>query len=511
MIEDEERCYRAVQSRDGRFDGWFYVAVTSTRIYCRPSCPARTPHRVNMRFYPSAAAAQGAGFRACRRCRPDTAPGSPEWNVRTDLVGRAMRLIADGLVDREGVGGVARRLSVSERHLHRTLVSELGAGPLALARAQRAHTARLLIETTELSFATVAFAAGFASIRQFNDTVRDVFAATPTRLRVARRGQGEAASGAIALRLPVREPFDSATLLRFIGMRAVPGVEELVGDTYRRTVDLTHGDGVVELSPAQGHVACRLRLADLRDLAAAVERCRRLLDLDADPHAVNDVLSADPLLAPLVASAPGRRVPGCIDGSELAVRAVLGQQVSVVGARTIAGRLARLLGAPLSTADATLTLRFPTAASIAAADPALLPMPDSRKRALHGLTSMLAGDAGDGGSGNCGGSGERLVLDPGSDRAEVERRLLALPGIGPWTAGYIAMRALADPDVFLATDLGARHAAPRLGLPASVLELEQRSRAWRPWRSYALQHLWATLEPGQASVATAAAPAIATQ
>jgi len=488
VIEDEERCYRAVQSRDGRFDGWFYVAVTSTRIYCRPSCPARTPHRVNMRFYPSAAAAQAAGFRACRRCRPDTAPGSPEWNVRTDLVGRAMRLIADGLVDREGVGGVARRLSVSERHLHRTLVGELGAGPLALARAQRAHTARLLIETTDLSFATVAFAAGFASIRQFNDTVREVFAATPTRLRAARRGRGDAASGTIALRLPVREPFDSATLLRFLGMRGVPGVEELVGDTYRRTVELTHGDGVVELSPADGHVACRLRLADLRDLATAVERCRRLLDLDADPHAVNDVLDADPLLAPLVASAPGRRVPGCIDGSELAVRAVLGQQVSVVGARTIAGRLARVLGSPLSTADATLSLRFPTAASIAAADPALLPMPGSRKRALHALTSLLSGD-------DVGGSGEPLVLDPGSDRADVERRLLALPGIGPWTAGYIAMRALADPDVFLATDLGARHAAERLGLPSAAAELELRSGAWRPWRSYALQHLWATLDP----------------
>ncbi len=339
--------------------------------------------------------------------------------------------------------------------------------------------------TTDLTFAAVAFAAGFASIRQFNETVRDVFAATPTQLRAARRGQGDAVAGTIALRLPVREPFDGAALLRFLGTRAVPGVEELVGDTYRRTVDLTYGDGVVELSPANGHVRCRLRLADLRDLTAAVERCRRLLDLDADPDAVNDVLGSDPFLAQLVAGAPGRRVPGCIDGSELAVRAVLGQQVSVIGARTIAGRLARALGSPLTTADATLTLRFPTSASIAAADPALLPMPSSRAKGLQALTALLAGQ----------GAAEKFVLDPGSDRADVEARLLAVPGIGPWTAGYVAMRALADPDVFLATDLGARHAARRLGLPSAAAGLEQRSRAWRPWRSYALQHLWATLDP----------------
>ncbi len=473
-----------MQSRDARFDGWFYVAVTTTRIYCRPSCPARTAQRRNVRFYPSAAAAQGAGFRACRRCRPDTAPGSPEWNVRTDVVGRAMRLIADGLVDREGVGGVARRLHVSERHLHRTLSTELGAGPLALARAQRAHTARLLIETTDLSFATIAFAAGFASIRQFNDTVRDVFAATPTQLRAARRTQGESASGTIAIRLPVRQPFDGGTLLRFIGARAVPGVEELVGDTYRRTVDLAHGDGVIELSPAAGHVNCRLRLADLRDLSAAVERCRRLLDLDADPHAINDVLGSDPLLAPLVATAPGRRIPGCVEGSELAVRAVVGQQVSVAGARTIAGRLAQALGAPLTTTDDSLTLRFPTPAAIAAADPALLPMPAARQRGLQALAALLAGEHTD----------DPFVLDPGADRADVEARLLSLPGIGPWTAGYIAMRALADPDVFLATDLGARHGAERLGLASTPPALHARSLAWRPWRSYALQHLWAVLD-----------------
>ena len=393
-----------MQSRDGRFDGWFYVAVTSTHIYCRPSCPARTPHRRNMRFYPSAAAAQGAGFRACRRCRPDTAPGSPEWNVRRDLVGRAMRLIADGLVDREGVGGVARRLSVSERHLHRTLASELGAGPLALARAQRAHTARLLIETTDVCVRR--------RLRSRPGSPAFASSTTPSE-RCSRQHQRSSARRDAGRAKPLREPSPCGSrsagrstarrLLRFLGMRSVPGVEEIVGGTYRRTVDLSYGDGVVELSPADGFVRCQLRLADLRDLAAAVERCRRLLDLDADPDAVNDVLRSDPQLTALVASAPGRRVPGCIDGAELAVRAVLGQQVSVSGARTTAGRLTRSLGVPLTTADATLTHRFPTSAAIASADPALLPMPDSRKRALQALTGLLAGN----------GPGDRLELDPG--------------------------------------------------------------------------------------------------
>lgn len=476
MVEDFEQCYRAVRSRDARFDGWFVTAVTSTGIYCRPSCPALTPKRANVRFLPTAAAAQRAGFRACKRCRPDASPGSPEWNLRADAVGRAMRLIRDGAVEREGVAGLARQLGFSERHLHRQLVAELGAGPLALARAQRAQTARLLIETTALPFTDVAFAAGFPSIRQFNETVREVFATTPTGLRrgARRDGGGEAATG-LSLRLRHRAPLDAGALLAFLGARAVPGVEAWDGATYRRVLALPHGPGVAALTRGgPDHVACELRLGDLRDLAAAVQRCRRLLDLDADPVAVDDALAADPLLEPLVRRTPGRRVPGAADGAELAVRAVLGQQISIAGARTLAGRLTTALGEPLpdALADVQLTHAFPSAAALAATDPAELPLTRARAHALRGLASAVADGS--------------LALDPGADRDATRERLLTLPGIGPWTAEYVAMRALGDPDAFPATDLGVKKAFERLG-PATD------PQRWRPWRAYAVQHLWASL------------------
>ena len=470
---DEDLCYRAVSSRDPRFDGAFVTAVTSTGIYCRPSCPATTPRRRNVRFYRTSAAAQGAGFRACRRCLPDATPGSPEWNVRADLVGRAMRLIADGVVDRDGVSGLAARLGYSERHVHRQLLGEVGAGPQALARAQRAQTARLLLETTELPVSDVAFAAGFASIRQFNDTVRTVFASTPGDLRRSRPGRtltGPAAGGVLTLRLPYREPFAAPALFAFLGARAVPGVEETVEGTYRRALALPHGGAVVELTPADRHVWARLRLADLRDLGSAVQRCRRLLDLDADPAAVDAHLGADPLLSARVAAVPGRRVPGAVDGVELAVRAVLGQQVSVAGARTLAGRLTARFGEPLEVADGGLTRRFPAPAALAAADPAELPLPKARARALTALAGRLADGS--------------LPLDPGVDRDATEAALRALPGLGPWTAAYVRMRALGDPDVLLLTDLAVRRALSAVGAEGSDF------RRWRPWRSYATLHLW---------------------
>ncbi|MEZ5180504.1 MAG: Ada metal-binding domain-containing protein [Acidimicrobiales bacterium] len=361
MILDDDSRYRAVASRDPRFDGWFFVGVTSTGIFCRPSCPATTPRRANVRFFATAAAAQGAGFRACRRCRPDTAPGSPAWNGRGDLAARAVALIDDGTIDREGVGGVARRLAVSERHLHRVLVAELGAAPLALARARRAHTARLLIETTALPITDIAFAAGFASVRQFNDTVREAFGANPSTLRRDRastqRGRGgpsptPGGAGAhptapLALRLAARAPFAGGPLVGFLGERAVLGVEAFEPDgTYRRVLALPRGPAVVALRPRADPVEAQRQLADLRDLGPAVARCRRVLDLDADPVAVDGALATDPVLAPLVAAVPGRRAPGAVDGMELLVRAIVGQQVSVAGARTIAGRLAEALGAP---------------------------------------------------------------------------------------------------------------------------------------------------------------------
>jgi AraC family transcriptional regulator of adaptative response / DNA-3-methyladenine glycosylase II len=481
VIEDGDRCYRAVQSRDARFDGWFFVGVSSTGIYCRPSCPAVTPKRINVAFYPTAAAAQGAGFRACRRCRPDATPGSPEWDQRADLVGRAMRLIADGVVDRDGVSGLARRLGYSERHLNRQLVAEVGAGPIALARAQRAQTARVLIETTDLPFAQVAFGAGFASIRQFNDTIRAVFARTPTEMRGARSRPADRRPGSIVVRLAVRTPFDGAGLVAFLGARAIPGIEEVVGSTYRRTVRLPRGTGIVELDPEPDHVRATLRLEDLRDLGAAVQRCRRLLDLDADPVAVAAVLGADPLLAAEVARTPGRRVPGAVDGFELAVRAVLGQQVSVAGARTLAGRLVSEAGEVLAAPDGGLSHLFPEADAVAGCSDAALTMPVRRAATIRTLAAQVAGGT--------------LDLDPGSDRDRTLAALDQLTGVGRWTRDYIAMRALGDPDVMLATDLGIHHAFVAKAMAGGAATIDDWATAWRPWRSYAVLHLWSTLTP----------------
>ena len=499
---DDEGRYQAAVSKDPRFDGVFFIGVTSTGIYCRPSCPAITPKRANMRFYRSAAAAQEAGFRACKRCRPDASPGSPEWNIRADMVGRAMRLIADGVVDRDGVEGLARRLGYEQRQVRRLVTAELGAGPLAIARAQRAQTARILTETTALPLSEIAFAAGFASIRQFNATIREVFAVTPTELREARGrvqktrrllpppSADAAAPGLIRLRLAYRAPIDGERMLGYLGARAIPGVEEVREGRYRRTTMLPNGPGILSLAPAAGYVDCELQLEDLRDLTAAVQRCRRLLDLDADPEAVTGYLSADPVLGPLALANPGRRSPGHVDGSELALRAVLGQQVSVAAARRLGARLVAAYGKPLSRPDGPLTHCFPAAETLAAADPGVLPMPRSRALALTGLASALA-------------SGE-LVLDPGAERDRAEAALLALPGIGPWTASYIRMRALSDPDAFLPSDVGVLDALARLGAVPAGSGPAARGRAaraaaalaenWRPWRSVAVHHLWAYLE-----------------
>ena len=502
---DDERRYQAAVSKDPRFDGVFFIAVTSTGIYCRPSCPAITPKRANMRFYRSAAAAQEAGFRACKRCRPDASPGSPEWNIRADVVGRAMRLIADGVVDRDGVEGLARRLGYEQRQVRRLVTAELGAGPLAIARAQRAQTARILTETTALPLSEIAFAAGFASIRQFNATVHEVFAMTPTELRNARGlvpgddpavtrpalgGRPGGPRAAPGLRLAYRAPIDGERMLGYLAARAIPGVEEVRDGRYRRTIMLPNGPGILSLGPGPGHVDCELQLEDLRDLTAAVQRCRRLLDLDADPEAVTGYLSADPVLGPLALANPGRRSPGHVDGNELALRAVLGQQVSVAAARRLGARLVATYGKPLSRPDGPLTHCFPEAGTLAAADPAALPMPRSRALALTGLASALA-------------SGE-LLLDPGAERDRAEAVLLALPGIGPWTASYIRMRALSDPDAFLPSDVGVLDALARLGAVPAGTGPSARARAakaaaalaqnWRPWRSYAVHHLWAYLE-----------------
>ena len=477
MLLDDDNCYRAIQSRDARFDGWFVTAVRTTHIYCRPSCPAITPKRQNVEFFRAAATAQAHGYRACKRCRPDASPGSPEWNSRADVVGRAMRLIADGLVDREGVGGLANRLGYSERQVNRLLVAEVGSGPLALARAQRAQTARILIETTTLPITEVAFAAGFQSVRQFNDTVREVYAASPSDMRAAR--SPSPAAGPLTVRLACREPFDGDALLGFLALRAVPGVESVDGTTYRRSLRLARGLGVVSVTLSAATVSCALTLDDVADAQAAVQRTRRLLDLDCDPASIRDHLAVDPLLAPLIEKRPGLRAPGHPDSTELLVRAVLGQQVSVAGARTLASRLVAAHGEPLTEPVGGVTHAFPSAATIAGLSPEDFAMPRARGAALIDACAQVADGS--------------LVLDAGSDRAGAVVALQALQGIGPWTAGYVAMRALGDPDVFLPTDLGVRHALAALGADSSPRGAAALAEAWRPWRSYALHHLWASL------------------
>jgi AraC family transcriptional regulator of adaptative response / DNA-3-methyladenine glycosylase II len=480
---DPDHCYVAVQSRDHRFDGWFVTAVRTTGIYCRPSCPAITPKRVNVEFLPTAAAAQQRGFRACKRCRPDASPGSPEWNTRQDLVGRAMRLIADGAVERDGIPGLARRLGYSERHLNRLLTDELGAGPLALARVQRAQTARLLVETTAMTFTDIAFAAGFGSVRQFNDTIRDVFATSPSALRAAAHPTGSlGAAGAptdqrpvgVSVRLPLRQPFDASGVMAFIGERAIPGVESWDGTTYRRVLDLPDGGGIVTLRAHPDHVAARFDLDTWSDLAAAVQRIRRLLDLDSDPVAVDAALGSDPVLAGLVHRTPGRRAPASVDPFETAVRAVIGQQVSVAGARTVAGRIVETVGRPVTfEEDAALTQKFPRPEELAMAPDEAFAMPTARRETIRQLSQAVI----DG----------RVELHVGADPERTREQLLAVRGIGPWTADYVVMRGLGHPDRFLDTDLGVRHALARLGVGAD------RSSEWAPWRSYAVHHLWASL------------------
>jgi AraC family transcriptional regulator, regulatory protein of adaptative response / DNA-3-methyladenine glycosylase II len=484
-----EECYRALDSRDARFDGRFIVGVTSTGIYCRPSCPAPvTPKPSNVRIFRTAAAAQAAGLRACKRCLPDAAPETPDWDLRADLAGRAMRLIADGVVDRVGVAGLARRLAVSDRHLRRVLRDELGASTVQLARAQRADAARVLIETTDQPFSEIAFTAGFSSLRQFNATIRLVFDRTPTRLRqVSRHPRHADSPGTITVRLAYRPPLDSDALLGWLAARAIPGVEDVARGSFRRALRLPRGAGIVTLEIGSDHVRATLRLDELADLPSAVERCRRLLDLDADPHSIAEVLQTDRRLRPVASCHPGIRVPGTADGAELAVRAVLGQQVSVAAARTMAGRLVEECGEPLARADGAVVATFPGSAAIAEADLTNIGLTGGRQRTLRDLATALAE--------------HRVCLDGSADRADVRAQLARIRGIGPWTVDYITMRALRDPDAFPATDLGLLRGASALRLGDSPRELKQRAEAWRPWRAYAAQLLW-THDPNPDEEAT---------
>lgn len=504
---DDEHCYRVASSRDGRFDGTFVTAVLSTGIYCRPSCPAMTPKRRNVRFYPTPAAAQAAGFRACKRCRPDAAPGSPEWDARADLVARAVRLIGDGVVEREGIAGLSGRLGYSTRQLHRLLTAELGTGPLRLAMAHRVQNARALLENTDLPVTDVAWAAGFGSVRQFNDRMRQVFAMAPSEIR-SRKGLSAApgvgtetrvTGHTVVAHLTYRPPLDLGGLLEFLGRRAVPGVESWDGTTFERSLDLPRGPGLLALGLAAGattrrgasapggsphpSVSVTIRLRDVRDYATAVARTRRLLDLDADPSAVAAVTGRDRRLASVAAS-PGRRMPGTVAPFELAVRAVVGQQVSIASARAACGRLAAAYGRPVDLSPITAAAAaggprylFPGPAELAAADPRAMGLPSRRAGTVVALARAVAEG--------------RIELNPGVDRDHAERRLLEVPGIGPWTAAYIRMRGLGDPDVFPPADLVLDRFLESGSTGGDPTHQPADPVAWKPWRSYAVAHIWA--------------------
>lgn len=471
LLADPDACYRAVSSRDARWDGRLYLGVVSTGVYCRPSCPARTPKPQNCRYFASGSAAVAAGFRACRRCRPDALPGTRDHDHRGDLVARALRLIRDGAVDDGGVAGLAARLDVSERHLTRMLSAEVGVGPARLASSRRAQLARLLVEQSTLSMADVAFTAGFSSIRQFNDVMRAELGCPPSALRASPRTDERRPVGTgpgLTLRLPYREPYAVDRVWRYLGARLVPGVEHVADDgTLVRSVRTPSGRGQVAVDPpADGVVKVHLELTELGDLGAAVVAVRRWLDLDADPTAVTGTLARDPALVDIVRAAPGLRVPGTPDGFELAVRAVVGQQVSVAAAGTLLGRIVAAIGEPGT---------FPSAEQVVDAGPAALSGSGLTGRRVDTLVHLSSAVA-DGG----------LVLDPGADRDEARRRLLALPGIGAWTADYVALRALGDPDAWPATDLV---------LARRVRAHDLDPARWRPWRGYAAMHLWTDTSP----------------
>lgn len=479
---EHDRRYRAIAARDTRFDGQFVTAVRSTRIYCRPSCPARTPKPENVTFYSTSAAAHEAGYRACKRCLPEAAPGSPAWDLRGDATARAMRLITAGVVEQEGVPGLARRLGYSPRHLTRMLTAELGAGPLALARAHRAHTARMLLVGTDMPISEVAFSAGFSSIRQCNDTIREVFEMTPGELRATRRaaarGSRAAADsaetpGAIDLLLPHRAPIDASGLFVWMAARALPGVETATATSFGRHLRMPGGPAHLEIRQTpEGQLRLRATVTRLADLAPLVATARRLFDLDADPQAVDDALAEHPELAPLVAAVPGIRVPGTADPHEMLIRAMVGQQITVAAARTALAALAEQLGERTPAGG----LLFPTMDAIAEHGAEVLRGPAARIRAITGAAAALADGS--------------LTLTVGDDAAAQRAALLAMPGIGPWTADYVRMRVIGDPDVFLPGDVAVRAGAVASGLPGDPASLTAWAARTAPWRSYLAAHLW---------------------
>jgi AraC family transcriptional regulator, regulatory protein of adaptative response / DNA-3-methyladenine glycosylase II len=483
-LPDREICYRAFQSRDPRFDGLLFVGVTSTGIYCRPICPARSPKFENCRFFGSAAAAQEAGFRPCLRCRPESAPDLASWRGSSNTVSRALALITDGALDGDGDGveTLAERLGVGGRQLRRLFMQHLGASPIAVAQTRRVLFAKQLIHETRMPLAEVALASGFGSVRRFNETFRDLFHRPPSALRrKTSAGHADLEAG-VTLFLRFRPPYDWDSMLAYLEMRAIPGVEVVENGSYRRTVELGGFVGSVEVThlPQRQSLGVTIRFPSVSSLPAIVTRVRRVFDLGADIETIGAHLSRDPLLAPLVARRPGLRAPGGWDGFELAVRAILGQQVSVAAARQLAGRLVALHGKPVPKNERSrprLSHVFPTAERLAVADLSDLGMPGARRAALKALAESVSADP--------------SLFRPFGTIEEAIARLRAIRGVGEWTAQYIALRALRETDAFPASDIGLLRGAAIDGIRPTPAGLLHHAEPWRPWRAYAAQHLWA--------------------
>ncbi|MGH9622785.1 MAG: DNA-3-methyladenine glycosylase 2 family protein [Bryobacteraceae bacterium] len=479
MDLDHEACYRALSARDPRFDGRFFTAVKTTRIYCRPICPARTPRRENTVFYRTAAAAQEAGFRPCLRCRPESAPDLGAWRGSSNTVSRALLLIEMGALDAADVEALAGRLGVGERHLRRLFRQHLGASPLAVAQTRRVLLAQQLIHETSLPMTEIAMAAGFGSLRRFNETFLALFQRPPTALR---RSAGDdlpaGPPGEVALLLRYRPPYDWEAMLKFLCARAIAGVETVEGSVYRRTVDFDGLHGVISVQPGEGNaLRAVVRFPKLSLLPKIVARLRRLFDLSADPGAIALQLSKDPALAPLIATRPGLRVPGAWDGFEFAVRVVLGQQIAVPAAAALAGKLVARFGEKLKGADPILTHVFPKPEALAQEDLSMLGVPRSRARTLSAIAAAVIADP--------------QIYSAGRSLEATVARLRRLPGVGEWTAHYVAMRQLREPDTFPAADIGLLRAlADRNGRRPTAKQLSERAESWRPWRAYAAQHLW---------------------
>lgn len=482
MDMNHDACYRAIQTRDARFDGRLFIGVHTTGIYCRPICPAQTPKKQNVAFYASAAAAQEAGFRPCLRCRPEASPDFAIWRGTANTVARATQLIEAGALDDGDVEALAARLGVGERQLRRLFQQHVGASPIAVAQTRRVLLAKQLIHQTNLPMADIAMASGFGSVRRFNETFQTLFKRPPAKLRGARRaGESDRRGNEIAIKLPYRAPYDWHTILSFLAARAIPNVEHVTPDAYARTITFTGEHGTIRVTHGEGDTLnVTVDFPRVQFLPVIIARIRRVFDLAADPSVIGAHLREDPKLAPLVAARPGLRVPGAWDGFELAVRAILGQQITVGAATRLAGILANTFGEKIANPQSpNLTRIFPSAETIAKADLSVLGMPRARIKSLSSLAAAVAADPQI--------FGARRGLD------EAITQLRGLSGIGEWTAQYIAMRELREPDAFPASDIGLLRAMEgKDGKRPTPAWLLARAEKWRPWRAYAALHLWAS-------------------